>query len=612
MSTKTLRKRIALVAVAALGAGVLSVAPASAATSGFTYAEFQFSLALSQRVCKDITDQDGTGDSNLTKVGEVLSNGTIHFAGASSNAFDSAVGDSFTVQITGPAVFGTVTQDGSVPATPVYSGTNGTTLTFLSSADQAAQLPTVLTVNATGAGVIQVAFSKTDSGTSTDIETYTFASVTSCSAGVANVGNSFIRTMFYGSDGTLGSSTSPASNVTEYTAADTTSGSASLKDSADRIANGGTGRVAMRVMDGATTPAVITTAGVFSASATNGAVIGWDTTALALQSSSATEAVSAGAQANVLYVTQGLANKDKPMSTVVTLYYNGVEYGKRTITFTGKASKLVINADSSSAAKSNNATNLLAGSYSILDAAGNDLTADGEGVGVSTDVVNSPLLITDSYAVIVDSAKDVVTAIGSVGTEANEENGYFGWSCGANKGTAKIYLKYIMADTTTLVSNTYDAACYGGAVNYKASLDKASYAPGEIATLTITATDSAGNPVYDVDDAGVGVDLGTLAKSPEISLPSLTAVSTPTWSDEFSAGKKTYKFTVGATEGTFQGVVNLPNINNTTYAQVAQTIGYKVAGSAGVTNADVLKAIVSLIASINKQIAALQKALLKK
>jgi hypothetical protein len=34
--------------------------------------------------------------------------------------------------------------------------------------------------------------------------------------------------------------------------------------------------------------------------------------------------------------------------------------------------------------------------------------------------------------------------------------------------------------------------------------------------------------------------------------------------------------------------------------------------STAVTNADVLKAIVSLIASINKQIAALQKAILKK
>ena len=43
------------------------------------------------------------------------------------------------------------------------------------------------------------------------------------------------------------------------------------------------------------------------------------------------------------------------------------------------------------------------------------------------------------------------------------------------------------------------------------------------------------------------------------------------------------------------------------------TVGYKIATSTtSVTNEDVLKAIVSLIASINKQIALLQKALLKK
>ena len=45
----------------------------------------------------------------------------------------------------------------------------------------------------------------------------------------------------------------------------------------------------------------------------------------------------------------------------------------------------------------------------------------------------------------------------------------------------------------------------------------------------------------------------------------------------------------------------------------AKTVQYKIAStSTAVSNADVLKAIVSLIASINKQIAALQKALLKK
>jgi hypothetical protein len=59
--------------------------------------------------------------------------------------------------------------------------------------------------------------------------------------------------------------------------------------------------------------------------------------------------------------------------------------------------------------------------------------------------------------------------------------------------------------------------------------------------------------------------------------------------------------------------VSVPLINALLLGGANQTVAYKVvAPSTGVSNADVLKAIVSLIASINKQIAALQKALLKK
>jgi hypothetical protein len=66
----------------------------------------------------------------------------------------------------------------------------------------------------------------------------------------------------------------------------------------------------------------------------------------------------------------------------------------------------------------------------------------------------------------------------------------------------------------------------------------------------------------------------------------------------------------GLTEGSYNAVVNYSK--TLTLASPA-TVAYKVTtGSTGVSNADVLKAIVSLIASINKQIAALQKALLKR
>jgi len=44
----------------------------------------------------------------------------------------------------------------------------------------------------------------------------------------------------------------------------------------------------------------------------------------------------------------------------------------------------------------------------------------------------------------------------------------------------------------------------------------------------------------------------------------------------------------------------------------AKTVAYTIADSGAVSNAEVLKAIVALIAQINKQIAALQKLLLAK
>jgi hypothetical protein len=75
--------------------------------------------------------------------------------------------------------------------------------------------------------------------------------------------------------------------------------------------------------------------------------------------------------------------------------------------------------------------------------------------------------------------------------------------------------------------------------------------------------------------------------------------------DLFTEGVRTYNAQM-TTAGTFNVVVSVSG----TVTKTATT-GYSIADSVtGVSNADVLKAIVSLIASINKQIAALQKALL--
>jgi hypothetical protein len=80
-------------------------------------------------------------------------------------------------------------------------------------------------------------------------------------------------------------------------------------------------------------------------------------------------------------------------------------------------------------------------------------------------------------------------------------------------------------------------------------------------------------------------------------------------------GTRSYTYTVGTTSGltagTYNGLIEFASL--TALGGTTQTVTYKVSsGGDTTTNADVLKSIVALIASINKQIQALQKLILKR
>ena len=176
-----------------------------------------------------------------------------------------------------------------------------------------------------------------------------------------------------------------------------------------------------------------------------------------------------------------------------------------------------------------------------------------------------------------------------------------GWTCAATSGSTKVRIKHTLADLTTIYSNEFDARCGQGVNKYTVKMDKDSYLPGEIATLTVSATDISGAKVHDAATLGTGV---------AISAGGLTLVGTATSTDTFTNGAKAYKFTVGNNTGSYNAVVDLPAYVATDSAKV---VSYKVApSSAAVSNAEILKSIVALIATINKQIAALQKLILKR
>lgn len=148
-------------------------------------------------------------------------------------------------------------------------------------------------------------------------------------------------------------------------------------------------------------------------------------------------------------------------------------------------------------------------------------------------------------------------------------------------------------------------------------MDKASYVPGDIATVTITAKDKNGKAVHDPFDASdAAADAavpdvfsyvyGAAGTAPTVTGSNLDPVIAPAANDYFLGGVKTYKFKVGATEGNYQLSVVLGGISTDT----AKTVAYSIKSSSSTVSLnEVLASIVKLIASINKQIKALQKSI---
>jgi hypothetical protein len=139
------------------------------------------------------------------------------------------------------------------------------------------------------------------------------------------------------------------------------------------------------------------------------------------------------------------------------------------------------------------------------------------------------------------------------------------------------------------------------------STDKAAYSQGEIGTMTVSFLDSKGNKANSV----VAVGAATMIM-PMLTIVTATGAATALTD---ANGDIKYTFTVGTTSGmtagTYSGIVDFTALTDVAATKATPT--YKLTtGGDTTTNADVLKSIVALIASINKQIQALQKLILKR
>jgi hypothetical protein len=340
------------------------------------------------------------------------------------------------------------------------------------------------------------------------------------------------------------------------------------------------------------------TNGLLQISATNGALVKWNPQSATDTGTNSTDYSTAGSDAWDFSVA---APASAPVNTTVTVSYNGTVIGTKSYTFTGNVAKITL------ASAVNGKTGVSTGNtvkYYLTDAAGNALYNTYGGVASTATPVSQLQGTSSTYNSIVSGIALNTTADLTSGTATT---GKIKFTCGV-AGTTPISVTYTNNDGTVITSNSLPVLCAGDAKTYTAALDKSSYVPGAIAVLTITFKDSKGNLANDVTAVADSTHLISWTGS---QMSTAAVGPSATGADTLTNGVLTLKYIVGTTTGAYTGLLDVPNLDSSSTPQVAVPVSYTVADSSTSLN-DVLKGIVSLIASINKQIAALAKLVTKK
>ena len=605
MSTKTLRKRIALVAVTALGAGLLSVAAVPSANAAVPDTG---TLAIATTASNTGSAVTGSGDvASMKSVGWITATSTtglgtsgntiittggaatgLVYAGAkiafSASSSDTS-GDSLGVVVTGGTLgdlastggtghSGTVSVNGSLTtAADVQLLTTMTTLYGVFNVSAAAGSQATITVYK-GTGIAGT----TTATNGTLVGTWTLTVAAASAAGVVSLADSSIYQQASTSAGIQ------ASGTNAY-------------DTSSRIDNGKVGIIYVNLKDAYTSPV---TTGTVAVTATNSAYVNLVKTAdlAAANSYAATTSFDSdtlGAGTGYIYVKQPVANTAG--TTTVTITHNGSVLATKTLNWNGDIATLAVDTANSTANFANGADEASCSGcivYMAKDAAGNivNLTA-------------LPVIGSGSTGALVGASigTTVNTTSGVLQTAALGE-GYVSLviPSSALHGAGSYRLKVTNSAGVAIYSAVQNVTVSNGDTDsFVVSWNKAAYAPGEIATVTYTLKDAYGNLMADLTPAtGWAGAVGTTTE--------LVSVGTACSASKYTVGGSfTCKYGVGNVAGAYSYSFDLD-----TETSQSATIGSITITGSGVTNADVLKAIVSLIASINKQIAALQKALLKK
>jgi len=625
MSTKTLRKRIALATVAALGAGVLSLVsttaanayagvndnswPATLTTTGSTTAAVDVlnigtAKNLTGSALVPATSGDGTTASsfglvNVSDIAGGLAAGTTQTATLLSNGKLVV----YTSSTTNAKNYTIVVSGGTISA-----NTSSTLVTSIAGSQ------TSIASASAGIGLLAVQVSPNAGATSMIVSLYdngsTAASTSSPTAGTL-YGQINVTIASSSNAGTVSTSKSGVwyahtnyGGVASLTSDDTTTAT-EANPTGGTAAYGVIQYANIRLRDAYGTAITNSTSGLLSATATNGALISLGAVAAAATPTTSS-AYTTGNSGN--FDNSFLAVKNPttgPLQTVVTVSYNGTVIGTKAFTFTGQVAKITLSA------ASNGKTNSTATStIAFADSAGNAVYPSASSTNYPSTSVSTDGDTLNAYVLSGTVGLNGTTKLWPTSSSA----GVYEWSCvssAVGAGSANVGVTYTNSDGSVIKSNALKVTCSGAPYTYAASLDKTTYAPGDIAKLTVTFKDSKGNLANDTDAIASSTYKPSLSGG-NLTLIGGTDATTGLATDSLTNGAITYKFTVGApTVDPYGGqlVVSFGAVNSA--AQSAVTVGYKIASGSTSLN-DVLKGIVSLIASINKQIAALAKLVTKK
>jgi hypothetical protein len=620
MSNKTIYKRIALVAVTALGAGLLSVTPASATNNNAAGGENVAPVANELNIAVATSITGAATVSDTAEDGATERNFSLGLLANSTGLHGSALTSTATMRADGEIVFYTKT-DNNVAATFVITGG----AKFVTVAAEGTEFNNVSAdrkqfVSGAATASTQIAFSvKPDAGTTS------FTVGMHKSASLATIDQSKVNLV---ADGT----TSKGDLIQQYNVTVATTSVSGVYSSTYSYVQGQvSGSLAAPTTNvdasGSLTPANAATSlayisfilkdaynvslsgkGALVISASNGATVALGSTSsvsYAAASPTLLTAVSNYA-AGTVTVGRPAASANKAFSTTVSISWNGAVVGTKTISFRGEVAKLAVTVDSQGHAGAATTGGIM-GTIIATDDAGNVIYPGANTLSAVSSTLNNKVTAVaihdDADSASGDNFADYdVTCAGTTG----------GLSAGSADAVQMQMTNPISG--TVIKSNAVKITCGGSVATYAASLDKATYAPGDVATLTITGKDAYGNAANNLTDVvGSAGTLMTIAGGSGLTLigPAPTAGTAVKFNS--GIGTRVYKFTVGTTEGDFAVAVSIPVVNGYSLGGADQAVKYSVkSATPTVSNAEVLKSIVALIASINKQIQALQKLILRR